>query len=92
MKANHNKIPPVICSVNTSTTYIDILGTTYVNYIPSLSLSLSLHIYIYTQTHIHMYRYKCIYICSKDCKMKNASEWHVFSIVSSLYELRVKTT
>ena len=28
MKANHNKIPPVISSINTSTTFIDKLGTT----------------------------------------------------------------
>ena len=40
MKANHNKIPPVISSVKTSTTFIDILGTNYVNYTLSLSLSL----------------------------------------------------
>ena len=53
MKANHNKIPPVISSVNTSTTFIDILGTTYVNY--TLSLSLSLYIYIYKHTYIHSY-------------------------------------
>ena len=67
MKANHNKIPPVISFVNASTTFIDILGTTYVNYTLSLSplsLSLSIYMYVYVCVCVYIclnkYRYKCI--------------------------------
>jgi len=53
-----------------------------------------IYIYTYIYIYVYIYTYICkyinVYVCSKDCEMKNAGEWHVFFIVSSLSELCVK--